>query len=119
MHLPGTGILAQVDALRDVYAAGLGRANRTLAITEAMLVAYGVAGVALLALLVYTQRLVRVRFRRRRSPQLVVATVLLLVVSAASAGCAVRASASVHSAEDTSYARLLNLWNARALLDDA
>src|SRR6266487_4308549 len=119
MHRPGTGILAQVDALRGLYAGSLDGANRTLRITAWLLAVYGAVALALLGLLVYPQRFVRRRFHRRRNPRLLAATLLLVVVATAGGLGAARAAQSVRAAEDQSYARVLNLWNARALAYDA
>jgi hypothetical protein len=119
MHRPGTGILAQVDALRGIYQDGLDRANRTLRLMTLLVAAYAVVATLVLALLLRTQRFLRRRFRRRHNRRLQAATLLLLLVSAASGFGAVEASRSIRAAEDQSYARLLNLWNARALVYDA
>lgn len=119
MHAPGTGILARVDALRELYSADLDRANRTLQITAAILPVYAVAAIVLLGLLVYVQRFVRRRFRRRRSPRLLAATLLLVIVAGASGLGAVQAGRAIHDTEDHAYVRLLNLWTARSLLYDA
>src|SRR5207244_12840211 len=70
MHQPGVGILAQVDSLRDLYAAGLDRANRILQLTGAVLAAYAAVAVILFVLLVRTQYFLRRRFPRRRHPRL-------------------------------------------------
>ena len=119
MHRPGTGILAQVDALRGIYATRLEQANRTLRVTMSLAAAYAAVALLVLALLVRTQRFVRRRFRRRHNRKLQAATLLVVIVSAASGIGAAEAGGSVRAAEDQSYARLLNLWNARALVYDA
>jgi hypothetical protein len=119
MHRPGTGILARVDALRDLYMDDLDRANLTLQVAQWMAPVYAALAVVLAGVLVATQVFVRRRFHRRRSPQLVAATLLLLVAAGASGMGAVQARQSVKAAEDRSYARLLNLYDARALLYDA
>jgi hypothetical protein len=119
MHRPGSGILAQVDALRGLYADDLDRANFTLRAAQWMLPVYAALAVVLAGLLLITQLFVRRRFHRRRSPQLLAATLLLVVAAAASGMGAMRAGQSVKSAEDQSYSRLLNLYAARAVLYDA
>jgi hypothetical protein len=119
MHQPGEGILAQVDALRDLYAAGLDRANRVLQVAAGVLGAALATAAALLVTLVVAQRFLRRRFHRRRNPRLIAATLLLVVVAAATAGAAARAGQAVHAAEHQRYARVLALWQARALLADA
>jgi hypothetical protein len=119
MHRSGSGILAQVDSLRNVYAAGLDRANLTLQITGALLAVYAIAAVVVLVLLFHTQRFLRVRFRRRRNHRLLAATLLLVIVSAGTALGSVRAAQPIRLAESESYTRLLNMWNARALAYDA
>jgi hypothetical protein len=119
MHQPGSGILAQVDSLRDIYVASLHRADLTLRIAIVLLALYGIVAIALLVLLVRTQRYVKARFRRRRNHRLMAATLLLVLVSAGTAGASVQAARSVSSAESRSYVRLLNLWQARAVAYDA
>jgi len=119
MHRSGSGILAQVDALQGLYADDLDRANLTLWVAQWLLPAYLGLAVVLAGLLVATQVFVRRRFRRRRNPQLLAATLLLLLAASASGMGATQARQSVSAAEDQSYSRLLNLWNARALLYDA
>jgi hypothetical protein len=119
MHQPTSGILAQVDALRDIYVASLHRADLTLQIAIVLLAVYTVVAGAVLVLLLHTQRYVRVRFRRRRNHRLIAATLVLLLVSAATALESVQAAQSVRGAESRSYPRLVTLWQARALAYDA
>jgi hypothetical protein len=119
MHQPDSGILAQVDSLRDLFVASLHRADLTLRIASVLLALYAVVALVVLLLLVHTQRYVRARFRRRRNRRLMAATLLLVLVSAGTAGASVRAAGSVRSAESLSYVRLLDLWQARALAYDA
>ncbi len=119
MHRPDTGILARVDALRARYAADLDRANRTLQVAGWALALYAAVAVALFGLLVYTQAFVRRRFHRRRNPRLLAATLLVAVAVGASGAGAAQAGQTIRTAEDRTYVRLLNLWNARALLYDA
>lgn len=119
MHRPASGILALVDALRGVYANDLDRADLTLRVAQWMLPVYGALALLLGGLLLATQMFVRQRFHRRRSPQLLAATLLLVLAAAASGAGAAQARQSVTTAENESYSRLLNLWNARALLYDA
>lgn len=119
MHRPGTGILAQVDSLRGLYADDLDRANRTLQIAALAVPVYALVALALLGLLVHTQVFLRRRFRRRRNLRLLAATLLLVLVAGASGLGAEQARQSITAASDQSFTRLLNLWNARALLYDA
>jgi hypothetical protein len=119
MHRPGSGILAQVDALRGLYADDLDRADLTLRVAQLLLPVYLVLALGLGGLLLLTQGFVRRRFHRRRNPQLLAATLLLVLAAAASFAGAAQGRQSVTAAEDQSYSRLLNLWNARALLYDA
>jgi hypothetical protein len=118
MHGEG-GILAQVDALRDTYNTDLSSANLVLLIMAGMLVLYIGVALALLGLLVHTQRYVRARFRRRRNGRLLAATLLVLVVAAGAAVGTVQAAQGIRASEDQSYARLLTLWNVREVLYDA
>jgi endonuclease/exonuclease/phosphatase (EEP) superfamily protein YafD len=119
MHRPGTGILAQVDALRAIYADALDGANRTLLVTAWMAPLYAAVAFALLVLLVGTQRFVSRRFHRRQNPWLLAATLLLAVVSAAGGAGAVQAARSIRTADGQTYVRLVRLWDARALVYDA
>jgi hypothetical protein len=118
MHGKG-GILDQVDALRSLYVGDLNGANVTLEVAAGMLLLYGVVALVLLWLLLKTQRYVTSKFRRRRNSRLVAATLLLLVVSGGGALGTYAAAQSIRTAENQSYIRLLNLWNARSLLYDA
>jgi hypothetical protein len=118
MHGPG-GILAQVDATRGFFAAGLDQANLNVEIAAGMLVLYVVIALAVLVLLVRTQHFVRARFRRRRNNRLLAATLLLVVALVGTGAGATQATQAIRAGESQSYARLLNLWNARALLYDA
>src|SRR5207237_9891424 len=74
---------------------------------------------ALLVLLVRTQHFVRARFRRRRNNRLLAATLLLVFVLVGTGAGAVQAAQSIQAGESDSYARLANLWSARALVYDA
>jgi hypothetical protein len=114
MHGRG-GILAQVDALRSLYAANLQRANITLQITAGMAVLYVAVAIWLLVLLIRTQRFVTARFRRRRNSRLVAATLVLVAVLLGSTLGAVQAGESVHNAQDESLADMMSLWDARSL----
>jgi len=118
MHGPG-GILAQVDALRELYGADLTGANVLLQVMAGMLLLYAGVALLLLWLLVKTQRFVTAKFRRRRNGRLLAATALLLVVSGGGAVGTYAAAQSIRAGEDQSYSRLFNLWNARSVLYDA
>jgi hypothetical protein len=118
MHGQG-GILAQVDALRDLYAGDLDSANLVLQVMAGMLLLYAGVALLLLWLLIKTQRFVTARFRRRRNSRLLAATLLLLVVSGGGAVGTYAAAQSIRAGEDQSYVRLISLWNARSLLYDA
>src|SRR5215472_6831030 len=118
MHGKG-GILAQVDTLRDLYVGDLNGANVTLEVAAGMLALYAAVALLLLWLLVKTQRYVTSKFRRRRNSRLLAATMLLLVVSGGGAVGTYAAAQSIRSGENQSYIRLLNLWDARAVLYDA
>ncbi|MBO0683157.1 MAG: hypothetical protein J2P45_08385 [Candidatus Dormibacteraeota bacterium] len=118
MHRPG-GILAQVEGLREMYAAGLDRANLTLRITASLIGLYAVVALVVLVLLAGTHRFVKVRFRRRRNPRLYLAMLLLVVVGAGGGAGALQASQDIRSAEDHDISRLVSLYQARALAYDA
>jgi hypothetical protein len=118
MDGPG-GILAQVDTMRDFFAAGLDQANLNLQITVGMLVLYVVVALVVLVLLVRAQHFVRARFRRRRNNRLLAATLLVVVVLVGTGAGASQGAQAIRTGENQSYTRLLNLWRARALLYDA
>jgi hypothetical protein len=118
MHGDG-GILAQVDAAQSIYEASLDRDNLALKVSAGILILYGVVAAILLGLLIRTQRFVRTRFRRRRNPRLLAATVVLLLVAGASGFGTLQASQALRSAQNDSYARLATLWNARSIAYDA
>ena len=119
MHRPGDGILASVDQLGDLDAQDLGAENTTLVITVGLLVLYASAAITLLAVLVHSQRFVRERFRRRRNRHLLMATGVLLLLSATVASEAVFTTQTLVVAESQDYNRLLNLWHMRSLVYDA
>jgi hypothetical protein len=119
MHQPGSGILSQVDSLRDNYVGSLHRADRTLQITIALLAVYALVACVVLVVLIRTQVYVRTRFRRRRNHRLMAATLVLVIMSAGTAAGSIQAARSVRTAESQSYVRLLNLWEVRALAYDA
>ena len=119
MHRPGDGILASVDQLGDLDAQDLGGENTVLVISVGTLLLYAGGIVALLALLVHSQRFLRTRFRRRRSRPLLVATALLLLLSASFGAEAVFTAQTLVMAEGRDYNRLLNLWHIRSLVYDA
>jgi hypothetical protein len=118
MHGQG-GILAQVDALRDLYAGDLDSANLVLQVMAGLLLLYAGVALLLLWLLIKTQRFVTSRFRRRRNSRLLAATLLLLVVSGGGAVGTYAAAQSIRAGEEQSYVRLISLWHARSLLYDA
>jgi hypothetical protein len=119
MHRPGDGILASVDQLGDLDAQDLGGENTTLVVTLGAALLYGGVAVALLALLVHSQRFLRARFRRRRSRPLLVASGLLVLLSASFAAEGVLTAQALVMAEGQDYNRLLNIWHMRSLVYDA
>jgi hypothetical protein len=118
MHREPDGILAQVEAVGARYAADLQRANVTLAVATGVLAAFAAAAVAVLGMLVWTQRFVRRRFRRRRNKRLLAATLAAVVVAAGTAVGVGGARDSIVRSQ-AQYARLLELWHARSLAYDA
>src|SRR5262245_12481328 len=114
MHRPGDGILAQVEAVESLYATVLQRANVTLAIAGALLAAFAADAAVLLGLLLWTQRFVRGRFRRRHNKRLLAAT-LATVVVVGGTGIGVAGAYQSIVRSQGQYARLLNLWHARSL----
>jgi hypothetical protein len=119
MHRPGDGILANVDQLGALDAQDLSGENTTLVITVGMLLVYAGAAVALLALLLHSQRFLRERFRRRRNRRLLLATGVLLLLSATVTSEAIFTAQTLVVAEGQDYNRLLNLWRIRSLVYDA
>jgi hypothetical protein len=83
LHDPGTGILVQLDALRDKQKAALARQLTTGGMSVGWVYAWTVSGAVLLVLLVVAQAFLRRRFRRVVSLPLAGATALLIVVLAA------------------------------------
>ena len=118
MHHPQTGILAQVEALGDLDSAVLARTNLELEVSAAALALFAAAALILVGLLVWTQRFVRRRFRRRRNPRLLAATLAVLVVLAGTGVGAVAAGQSIQQSQ-AQYGRLLKLWQARSIAYDA
>jgi hypothetical protein len=113
------GILAQVDGVRDFYAAGLAQANFNLEVTAGMVLPFVAVAIVVLALLVRTQRFLRARFRRRRNNRLLAATLMLVFVSVGGCAGAAQAAQAIKTHENQSYLRLLNLWRARVIAYDA
>jgi hypothetical protein len=118
MHRPGDGILAQVEAVEELYTSVLRRADLTLAIAAALLAAFAADAAVLVALLLWTQRFVRLRFRRRHNKRLLAAT-LAAVVVVGGTGIGVASAYQLIVRSQGQYARLLNLWHARSIAYDA
>lgn len=118
MHRPRDGILAQLEALSDLYAAALAPVNLTLQVSADALAVFAAAIAVLLALLVQTQRFVRARFRRRWNRRLLGSTLLAAVLAAGTGAGTVAAGQSIATSQEQ-YARLLKLWHARSLAYDA
>ncbi len=119
MHRPGNGILANVDRLADLEAQDLGTQNTTLAVTVGLLLLYAGSVVALFALLVHSQRFLRMRFRRRRNARLLSATALVLLIAFSVLAEGIFTAQALVMAEGQDYSRLLNLWHVRSLVYDA
>jgi hypothetical protein len=118
MHRPGSGILAEVEAVEGIYADDLQRDDRQLTVVAALLALFAACAVAVVTLLVWTQRFVRRRFRRRRNKRLLAATTAAVLVVAGTAMGVAGARQSIVASQGQ-YARLLNLWHARSLAYDA
>lgn len=118
MHSTKDGILAQVEGVERLCAAELNQANLILAIASGVLAAFGLSAVGAFCLLVWTQRFVRRKFRRRRNKRLLAATLAVLVVSTGTGFGVYGARQSIVESQGE-YARLLNLWHARSLAYDA
>src|SRR5215467_7040881 len=118
MHNLKDGILAQVEEVERMCAGELTRADLTLTIASGVLAVFALSAIVAVGLLVWTQRYVRWRFRRRRNKRLLAAT-LAAVVVAAGTGTGVYGARQSIMQSQSQYARLLNLWHARSLAYDA
>ena len=119
MHQPQSGILARVDALGSLDSQNLEREGTTIWLAAATLAVFYLFAIALLGLLLHTQGFLRARFRRRQSPRVLAAMVLLIAVAG---GLAVQAFYTYSNLEDAqlqAFARLQTLWRARSLAVDA
>jgi hypothetical protein len=119
VHQPGTGILAATEARAALDNQQLGRQDLALELTGIALGVYAVVGLTLFALLVRTQLFLRQRFRRRRSQPLLAAIALVLIVSAMVGLAAARTAHGLLVAEGQAYPRLVGLYLARTLGNDA
>src|SRR5215472_4189133 len=118
MHNVRDGILAQVEEVERMCAGELTQADLTLTIASGVLAVFALSAIVAVGLLVWTQRYVRWRFRRRRNKRLLAAT-LAAVVVAAGTGTGVYGARQSIMQSQSQYARLLNLWHARSLAYDA
>jgi hypothetical protein len=118
MHRPRDGILARLEAISDRYAAELARVDLTLKVSKDALAVFAAAIGFQLTLLLYTQRFVRFRFRRRWNRRLLSSTLLAVVLAAGTGAGAVAAGQSIAASQEQ-YGRLLKLWHARSLVYDA
>jgi hypothetical protein len=82
IHAPDSGLLAQLDALREAQTEVLGRQLASGGAAPGWRYAWPLAGLLLLLVLVATQVFLSRRFRRTINPALLGATVLLLVLGA-------------------------------------
>jgi len=118
MHRVRDGILAQVEAVEARYTVLLRNANINLAVAAALLAVFAALALVLLGLLVWTQRFVRRRFRRRRNKRLLAATLATMVVASGTLLSVGSARQSIQHSQ-SQYIRLLSLWHARSLAYDA
>jgi hypothetical protein len=119
MHEPGSGILANVDALDNLNSQDLQEEDVALWFPVGGLAAFIVFAAVLFGLLAHTQRFLRRRFRRRHNLHLLAASMLLVVVTASMALQAAITYRGLGIAERQAFTRLHNLWQARSLVDDA
>jgi hypothetical protein len=119
MHMPGSGILANVDRLGDMDARDLNTQNVTLLVSIGLLVVYAGAAGALLTALRHSQQFLRHRFRRRHNGRLIMATGLVLSLLFALAAQGIVTGQALVTSEGQDYGRLLNLWHIRSLVYDA
>ena len=118
MHGANEGILAQVEVVERLCARELSQADLVLEVASGALAAFALSALGAIGLLLWTQRFVRRRFRRRRNKRLLGATLAVLVLSAGTGAGVSSARQSIMQSQGE-YARLLNLWHARSLAYDA
>jgi hypothetical protein len=119
VHQPGTGILAATEALAAIDNQQLTRQDLALELTGVAFGVYALVGLTLLGLLVRTQLFLRQRFRRRRSRPLLAAIAVLLIMSGVVGLAAARTAHGLLVAEGQAYPRLVGLYVARTLGNDA
>jgi hypothetical protein len=119
MHQPAVGILARVDELGTLGDQELVRDDEALLMAAIALAANGAITAGLLLLLWRTQVFLRRRFRRRHNPMLLVASGLVIVVSAGMAFSVTEARVALGSARSDAYERLSDMWRAREVTYDA
>jgi hypothetical protein len=118
MHNTKDGVLAQVESVERMCAAELTQADITLAIASGVLGVFALSALVAVSLLVWTQRFVRRRFRRKRNKRLLAATLAAVVVATGTGTGVYGARQSILQSQGE-YARLLNLWHARSFAYDA
>ena len=119
MHKPHDGILARVDTLTTASSNNQAVDGTRLRFLMGTMVAFFVIALALLGLLVYTQAFLRRRFRRRSSPPILAAMVLLVALSA---WMAVQSSITYRNlsvAEGVAFSELHRLSLIKSLAADA
>jgi len=119
MHDPKTGILVDVDALDRLNNQNLGRENGQMWAAAGALAGFYLVALGMLAMLMYTQGFLRERFRRRRNPRVIAATVLLVLLAGGLAVQAAVTYVNVEQAQLHAFGRLHGLWQARSLALDA
>ena len=119
MHQPQDGILARVDALGTLNSENLDREGTSIWLAAATLAVFYLVAIVVFGVLLFMQGFLRTRFRRRQSPRVLAATILLISLAA---GLAVQAFYTYRNVEDAqlqAFARLQTLWQARSLTVDA
>jgi len=119
MHRPQDGILARVDALGTLNSENLDREGTSIWLAAATLAVFYLVACVILGLLLYTQGFLRSRFRRRQSPRVLAATILLIFLASGLALQAFYTYRNVEDAQLQAFARLQTLWQVRSLAVDA
>jgi hypothetical protein len=119
MHRPGDGILALVATLASPSPDDQATDQTRLRLLTGTIAAFFVTALGLFGLLVYAQIFLISRFRRRSSPPILMAIVVLLGLSAWMAPHALATYRSLSVAEGVTYAELHRLSLMQSLAADA
>ena len=116
---PQGGLLARIDELAAVNRRTLSDQRAASWTSPWILLAYAGVALPLLGYLVYSQALLRRRFKRTVNPPLVLATALVVGVSIWLAAVSFRADQAFTRAHDVALARLTGVWHTETRGADA